>query len=157
MTIEHFKLTQKPDIIELFAKRQISGLQQSIVEALQNKSDTEITQEVLIHNDEYPSYPFRIDIVVGYREGVQVAVEIDGRYHDKPDAIARDKRKTAKMQSMGYNVIRISYSIPRNLVYGHLAGEERGFVKQQYERWRMLWIEQTAQDIIDTYNKLTDV
>jgi len=152
--IEHFGTHQKPDIIELFAKRQISGLQQSIVEILNELSPTQVAQEVLIHNDEYPSYPFRIDIVVGYREGVQVAVEIDGHYHDKPESVARDARKTAKMESMGYNVMRIPYRIPRNLVYAQLNGDKRVFVKQQYERWKCLWIYQTAQDIIDTYNTL---
>ena len=152
--MENFRLNQKPDIVELFAKRQISGLQQSIVEELEALTTARVTQEVLINNDMYPSYPFRIDLVVGEPEGVQVAVEIDGHHHNKPEAIARDARKTAKMESMGYTILRIPYSIPRDLVYAQLQGDQRRFIKQQYERWRRLWILQTAQDILDLYGSL---
>jgi len=118
-------------------------------------TDVRITQEVLIPNDQYPSYPFRIDIVVGEPDSVQLAVEIDGYHHNKPESILRDARKTAKMQEMGYTVVRIPFSIPEELVYSQFEGKKRQETKAQYKEWRKFWIENVSDYIMYCYNIIT--
>jgi len=155
--MESFDITKKPDIIELFAQRQISELQQSICETLLTMTDVRVTQEVLIHNDRFPSYPFRIDIVLGEPNANQLAVEIDGYHHNKPENIARDQRKTAKMEEMGYTVVRIPYSIPKELVYNQLEGSKRKETKEAYRQWREQWIIDVSNYIIYSYNICTQI
>jgi len=151
-------LSQKPDITNLIASRQMSKLQLEIAQSLID-AGLDVSQEVLIYNEKHPQNPFRIDIVVHCKD---VAIEIDGvAYHNSEKNKERDQRKKEMIFKHGYSkLLRIPYEIPKKYIYHLDKGAEREEKKAKYEKWRADFIRLITEKIVsykDHQDKLKEL
>lgn len=67
---------------------------------------------------QHPVGPYILDF---YCAAARLAVEVDGRYHEHPDQIAHDRRRTRWLASQGIRVMRIAAHDVRDELHGVLA------------------------------------
>jgi very-short-patch-repair endonuclease len=67
---------------------------------------------------QHPFGPYILDF---YCAAARLAVEVDGRCHDDPERIARDRRRTRWLASQGVRVIRIAAVDVKDELDGVLA------------------------------------
>jgi very-short-patch-repair endonuclease len=66
---------------------------------------------------EQPQHHFRRQLALGEYvydfgdHGSRLLVEVDGGVHDRPDVAARDERKDADAQTLGYRLVRIANDV----------------------------------------------
>jgi hypothetical protein len=126
------KLIKKPNINEAINNNHISGIEMKIGSAIEYYLKIPIIRQMLIFNPKYPSYPFELDIYVPSKD---LGIDVNGRSHKTEKVIERQIRKTPAIEKLTAisQYEQIDVSIPDELFYWNLEGEERERVQKIFE------------------------
>ena len=126
------KLTKKPNINEAINNNHISGIEMKIGSAIEYYLKIPIIRQMLIFNPLYPEHPFELDIYIPSKD---LGIDVNGRSHKTEKVIERQTRKTPAIEKLTAisEYEQIDVSIPEELFYWDLEGEERERVKNIYE------------------------
>lgn len=124
-------LSKRPDITQKIVDNQISGIEMKIGDAIVDMLGLPIIRQLLIYNPFYPNYPFEIDIYIPDKD---LAIDVDGRHHQLPKVVERQKRKDRAV--MGLTGIEdyqhINVTTPHELVYWDKRDEDRERIRDAY-------------------------